>query len=375
MLNELQRSWIEIDRRALAHNAKTLRGILLPETQLLAVVKANAYGHGLLPTAETLAAHVDWFGVDDVDEGIELRTAGIRKPILVLGPTIPSRAEDLVAYDLRPLVSDQEILTPLCRAARKRQKGVSVHLKVDTGMHRQGVMLHQLRDFFDALVSVREILLEGIATHFADADNFLYDQPIADQLQRFSQALHLAHAYGYSGVIRHAAASASAIRFPETHFDLVRIGLALYGIRPVPPDVRLDVDLTPVLSFRCRISQIKTIEKDAAIGYGFTERVKRKSRIAVLPIGYADGYDRKLSSRGRILVHGCFAKVLSRISMNLTVIDVTDIPQTRAGDIATVIGRDGENEITAWDIASVLETIPYEVLVRLHPRLPRRVIT
>lgn len=377
MMRACHRTWIEIDEDALAANARMLRALLSPGTQLLAVVKANAYGHGLVPVSRILESHADWLGVDALEEGIALREAGISAPILVFGYTPPERAAELIRYRLRQVVSDLQMLGALDDAARHLGERAVVHLKIETGMGRQGLLAEDLPRFLSALKDFRGVVLEGAATHFAHADTGDGYDDTAQQAQRFRQAIEVFSAFALAPLLRHASASSGAFLSREFHFDLVRFGIALYGVWPAPhfPEMLVRqgraLSLRPVLTWRCRIAQVKRLPSGAPIGYGGTERLARESRIAVLPIGYADGYDRRLSSRGNVLIGGKRARVLGRVSMNIIVADITDIPDAQTGGAATILGRDGNEEISAWELAKTIGTIPYEVLARLNPLIPR----
>jgi alanine racemase len=371
------RTWIEIDRSALRHNVAEFRRFLSPSTKLLAVVKANAYGHGLTVTARAIEDVVDWFGVDSLEEGIELRDSGIRSPILVLGFTPAERASEIVRHDLRQVVYDLETVGALDDASRHLGQRAAVHLKIETGLVRQGIPPEDLPRFLAALPEFPGVELEGITTHFANADDV--DDPSFTllQLARFHMAHEILRSFGIRPRFRHISASAATMLYPDAHFDLVRVGIALYGLLPspnVPQELNrrgTPMTLEPVLRLKTRIAQLSSVPAGTAIGYGLSERVARDSKVAVLPLGYADGYDRRLSSQGEVLISGKRAKVLGRVMMNIIVVDVTDIKEARPGAVATVIGRDGDDAITIDEIAERIGTINYEVVSRLNPLLPR----
>lgn len=363
------RTWIEIDRSAFKHNVEAIRALTPQRTAFMAVVKANAYGHGLLETATSLAPLVDWFGVENIDEALALRSAGVTAPILLLGRNDLHHAEDAVANEIHQFVYDVESLQALHRAAVRLEKMAHAHVKVDTGMGRQGVLVEELSALLGFWHYDHGVLLSGIATHLAAADDPLFDDYTRAQLQDFKKACAMAG----SAVLRHAAASAGTLRFPEAHFDLVRVGLGLYGVHPAPQS-GLALALHPVAHMRTRIVQTKTLPAGHSVGYGRTERLQRPSCIAVLPVGYADGYDRRLSRVGEVLIAGKRARVLGTVMMNITVIDVTDIPEAREGSVVTLLGQDGHEHIDAQELAERIGTIPYEVIARLSSTLPRVIV-
>lgn len=372
----VHRTWIELDRGALIANSRELRKLLGPQVLMLAVVKANAYGHGLVPVGRALETEVDWFGVDSVDEGIALRDANVRKPVLVLGFTPYERSAEVIRYDLRQVVYDLEAIGALDDASHRLGMRALVHMKIETGMARQGIPAEELARFLSVLPRFSGVSVEGATTHLANVDD---EDPTFTELQltRFHTALEVFRKFEMPPKIRHASSSAAAMIAPDAHFDLVRFGIALYGLWPaahIPGILALSgkvLELTPVLAWRTRIAQVKEIPQGSPVGYGLTERVNRDARIAVLPVGYADGYDRRLSSRGQVIIAGKRAKVLGVVMMNIIVVDVTDIPGAKPGVVATLIGRDGKDEISAFDIAEQIGTIHYEVLARLNPLLPR----
>jgi len=371
--------WIEIDRRALVHNAGRFRAFLGPGQKLMAVVKANAYGHGLLEASDiVLRAGADWLGVNSVEEGAALREAGVGAPILVLGAVLLEDLERAVRSDLRLTVYSRETADALGRVAAKLKKKARVHLKVETGTQRQGVRAGDLLPMARRILSRRGLLLEGLSSHFANIEDTTSSAYPDTQLSLFRAAAARLERAGIEIPMKHMSCTAASILFPATYFDMIRVGIGLYGLWPSKETLlscrlqkRKPVELRPVLSWRSRIAQVKPVPKGAFIGYGGTFRTTRTSRLAVIPVGYYDGYDRKLSNAAYVLIRGRRAAVRGRVAMDFITADVTDIPGAGLEDEVTLIGRDGREAITAESLASLAGTIGYEILARLNPQIPR----
>jgi len=367
------RTWIDLDRTALAHNVLTFRCLLPPDCRLMAVCKSNAYGHGLYDLAPALQEMgVDWFGVDSIVEAATLREKRIRKPILVLGYTLPSRFLEAEHHDVSLTVSNPENLRELASAPKLRR--LRIHLKLDTGMHRQGF----LRSQWDAMLGLvrecgRRVEVEGVYTHFAAAKDPSRREYTERQIREFERAVLRLWRSGLRP-LRHASATAGVLNYPEAAYDLARVGIGLMGYWPAAATKRAwegKVVLKPVLAWRTIISEIKTLGKGAGIGYDLTASLAKRGRVGICPIGYWHGFPRSLSSVGEVLVRGCRAKVLGTISMDMVVIDLGQIAGARVGDVVTVIGRDGREEITAMDVAHRGGVSHYEFLTRLNPLIQK----
>jgi alanine racemase len=375
-------TWIEVSRGAVRHNIALFRELLTPGTALMAVVKANAYGHGLEQVAAVCAdAGVEMLGVHTAGEVAALRRSGIALPIMVMGYLTPTQIAQVVDPDVHVLLSSSEVLAALAAHARRLGVALPVHVKVDTGTHRQGV------DPVDAAAIAESaraagLAVAGVATHFANIEDTTDHSYAYLQLSRFRETV--AAVNERVGPVRwvHAACSAAALLFREADFGMVRVGISLYGHWPSKETYlswllehgRDGVKLEPALTWHARVGQVKGVEAGAPIGYGLTYRTTRPSRIAVLPVGYAEGYPRALSSRGRVLLHGRTGRVAGRVCMNIVMVDVTDIPGVQGGDVATLIGRDGEERVTVEELGENAGTINYEILARLSPTLPRVVV-
>ena len=365
-----------IDLGALRHNLAQVRR-LAGAREVIAVVKADAYGHGAVPVARALAAEgVTRFGVALVEEGRALREAGIRGEILVLGGFTEDQAAEIVELGLTATIFHAGHADALNQAARHARRVAPIHAKIDTGMGRLGFSVDEAPEAVAALARCAFLRIEGLMTHFADAD--LADPAYArEQVARFDRVHEALTARGVAVPLRHAANSAAVMAASWRSapggplYDAVRPGLMLYGVRPGPA-VGAGVDLRPVLSLTTRILLLKRVPPGTPISYGRTFVTGRDSLIAILPIGYADGYPRALSNAGRVLVRGRAAPVVGRVCMDLTMVDVTDAPGAAEGDEAVVIGAQGAAAITAEDVAAGAGTIAYEILCGIGPRVPRR---
>ncbi len=357
---------VEISLPALRHNFRQVAR-RVGAVPIIAVVKANAYGHGVGPVTRTLlTAGAHQLGVATVAEGQELRHAGITAPILVMGGIFPDDMPLLQELNLTPVLPSRDAILMATRLMKSHSAPLPVHLKVDTGMSRLGLTREE---FLDILCSnwPPTLRLEGLMSHLASAD--AHDGASAEnQLARFRELLDAAKSAGLAVPAAHIANSAAILRFPASYFDLVRPGLMLYGYVNGPTAA---ADLRPALSWKTRIVQVKRVGAGQSVSYGGTFVTSSPSTLAILPVGYADGYSRALSNRGHVLVGGRTVPIVGRICMDLTVVDVSDLPDVRPGDEAVLLGRQGVAAITADDLAAWQDTISYEVLCQISPRLTR----
>ena len=375
-------NWVEVDAGALRGNLMEFGRRVGPETALGAVVKSNAYGHGMLECAAlAVEAGASWLCVNNVDEGVALRRAGHRLPVLVMGYVPLERLGEVVAADLRPVVYNRQTVDRLQREAAAADRIVPVHVKAETGTNRQGVLEGDLPEFVRAIRASAHLWLEGLTTHFANIEDTTDHGFAESQIAAYGRMGRILEELGGRAPIRHAACSAAALLFDRTHLDLARIGISLYGIWPSKETYvsclerrKMALDLRPVLTWKTRIAQVKDVPEGGYVGYGCTWRAGRDSRIAVLPIGYYEGYDRGLSGVAHVLVRGRRAPVRGRVCMNMTMVDVTDVPGADLEDEVVLLGRQGEERITAEQLASWCGTIPYEIVSRIHPSLPRVVV-
>jgi alanine racemase len=372
MFHQQRPTWAEISLTALKHNYLTIKNHLTAGAQLMAVVKADAYGHGAVECSRALESiGADWFGVALVEEGVELRQAGIVRPIFCLGGFWRGQADDVVAHDLTVAVFRLDQAEELDAKAREAGRVANFHLKVDTGMGRLGLRLDDLAEFARSLSQFRHIKLDGVMTHFADADG---DDPAYTdaQIARYDEAVRILRELGFNPSWRHLANSAGIHAYPQSHGNLARAGATLYGLsRDVLSSKLEPFDLRPVMSLHSRIVMLKTAPARASLGYGCTFTTERESRVATIPIGYADGLRRAHSNNGRVLVRGEFAPICGRVSMDLTIIDVTDVPDIAVGDEVILIGEQNGLRITAEDLAEQIGTISYEIVTEISARVPR----
>jgi alanine racemase len=373
-------SWVEIDVAAIRSNVEAFRARLPASTAIAAVVKSNAYGHGVDVVAPAaLEAGASWLAVINLQEAIELQEAiGPEVPILILGHVPLEGVEHAVARDLRLTLYDDRVLEAASNAAARLGRTARVHLKAETGTHRQGLMPDALLALARRIAGDPHVELEGLGTHFADIEDTTDHSFASTQVERFAAAADRIQRELRVEPLRHTACSAAAILFPDTHLDIARIGISLYGLWPSTAtqvsarERKLgDFRLTPAMGWKTIVAQLKEVPEGGYVGYGRTWRAARPSTIAVLPVGYYEGYDRSLSGRAHVLVAGRRAPVVGRICMNMTMVDVTDVPLVEAGQTVVLMGRDGGEEVSADRLGDWAGTIHYEIVSRIHPSVPR----
>ena len=366
-------TWAAIDLDALASNFNHVKTRVGVGVEVMGVVKANAYGHGAAACAHRLRKEgARWFGVAMPEEGIQLRDAGIRENILSLGGFWAGQAQACITHRLIPVVYRLDMIEALNRAAKDASVTATVHAKIDTGMGRLGVRFDEVNEFVSRLKQFENIRVDGLVTHFAAADEHACEPLTDNQVQRFENAVQVFREHGYQPSYRHLANSAAIFSQPKAHGNMVRPGGVLYGLwRDV---LATEVDgstFRPVMSLRSRITMLKWVLTGETIGYGCTFEASRKSLIATLPVGYDDGYMRGLSNRAHVIIRGAFAPVVGRISMDLTLIDVTDVPNASMDDEVTLFGVAGDKSIPVEHLAKTIGTLSYEVTCRVGERVPR----
>jgi alanine racemase len=372
-LSELirQRAWVEITQDALAHNVREIKQILSPKTELMAVVKADAYGHGAVKVAETvLESGCTALAIATLGEGIELREAGITAPILLLGAiNTPEEIEALTHWQLQPTICNLQQAVVFSQTLSRLDKTLPVHLKLDTGMSRLGTDWKEATEFVELVHSYGRLRLTSIYSHLATADD--PDPTLMKQQQQlFEKAIDRLCFSASQRPLLHLANSAATLSDRTLHYDLVRVGLALYGLYPAP-HLGSTVNLRPVLQVKARVSQVKTISPGSGVSYGHKYISDRTVRVAVVSIGYADGVPRNLSNRLQVLLRGQLVPQIGAITMDQLMLDVSTIPDVQPGEIVTLIGKDGDLEISADDWAKSLGTISWEILCGFKHRLPR----
>jgi len=374
-------NWVEISKDNLMHNLSVIRKLIGKEKKLMAVVKSNAYGHGMLEVARIATkGGADWLGVNSVEEGIELRDKGIQEPILILGYVPLKDLKEAIKNNFRLTVYNEETVEELDKISKEVKKSIPIHIKIETGTNRQGVKDEELASLLKFIRNSPLLKLEGISTHFAnieDTTDHSYAQYQLDEFKKITTKFFRKE----DNLIRHTACSAAILLFPETHYEMVRAGISMYGLWPSkqtkvsfsmkgkePPELK------PVLSWKTTIAQLKDVPEGSYIGYGCTYRTTRKAKIAVLPVGYYDGYSRAFSNVSYVLVKGRRAPVRGRVCMNIIMIDVTDIEDVNLEDEVVLLGRQGDEEITADYLAGLASTINYEIVTQINPMLERKVV-
>ena len=375
--------WAEIDLKAIAHNVCELRRITQPESKMMAVVKSNGYGHGAIEVAKcALQNGATSLGVARIEEGIQIRETGIRAPILIFGYTLPDRAADLLEYELTPCVYTVASARKFSKTAASLGKKIKAHLKVDTGMGRLGQLANNFKadnstainadDIEEALAiaGLNSLELEGIFTHFATADSS--DKSYAEkQLHLFINYLKRLQQAGVNPPVTHAANSAALIDMPQSHLDMVRPGIAIYGLYPSDEVRKKKANLKPAMALKTRIIHLKKVPAGFKVSYGITHETRKPTTIATVPVGYADGLSRGLSSRGQMLVHGQRVPIIGRICMDLTMLDVGSIENVQMGDEVVIFGQQGNETLTVDEMAAMLKTINYEIVSTITARVPR----
>lgn len=357
---------------AICHNVLAAKKIVGDNTKIMAIIKADGYGHGAVTIAKTLNnIEVDAFGIAIIEEGIELRKAGINKPILILGYTPVQQYKYLLKYDITQTIFQLNAAQELSKAAMKLQKKAKIHIKIDTGMSRIG--FSDTKESLDEIkqISLMEgIQIEGIFTHFACADE-KEKASAKNQLERYLNFVNCLEQLGIYIPIKHISNSAGVIDLPEAHLDMVRCGIATYGLYPSDEVIKESIILKPAMEIKSHVSYVKEIEAGIGVSYGSTFVTTRKTKIATIPVGYGDGYPRGLSSKGRVLIHGKSAPILGRVCMDQFMVDVTEIENVNQGDAVTLVGKEGDEFISVEELANLANSFNYEFICNVGKRVPR----
>ncbi len=379
MLKAEERAWAEIDLDAISHNIRQIREYVRPETKILAAVKADAYGHGYLQVAKTLLNHgADWLAVACIDEAVQLRRCNVKCPILILGHTTGQEAETVVKEEIIPACFSYELALELSRAATKLGMRVKIHVKLDTGMGRVGLRYTEdeavNRETIDTILKMAvlpNLDIDGIFTHFSSADEGAGDEYTKMQFHRFQDACERIKANGLEIPLRHCCNSAALIRFPEMHMDMVRPGIILYGMKPSPSVDCGRLHLKPAMQFKARITHIKEVEEGVSVSYGRRYETAGVTKIATVPVGYADGYSRILSGKSQVIAGGKICDVIGNICMDQCMIDVSSVNTISVGDDVILFGRSDDIELPVESLAEKMGTINYEILCIIGKRIPR----
>ena len=369
-MKQFNRTYAEVNLDAIRHNIDEVHKNIKEGTKVMAIVKANAYGHGAVQVAKALYDQVDAYGVAMIEEAIELRKAGIDKLILILGYTGEESYEDLVQYQISQTVYTWEMAEQLSETALKHGKKAKIHIKVDTGMSRIGLQVTEdSADLIAGIAKLPNIEIEGIFTHFAQADE--YDKtPTQKQIALFQKMITMLEERNVKIPIHHCSNSAGIVEIPEANMDMVRAGITLYGMWP-SEEVAHNISLHPVMSLKSHIAFVKTLGKGRKISYGGIYETPSEKRIATIPVGYADGYARGLSNKGYVLIHGKKAPICGRVCMDQFMVDVTEIPEAKEGDPVTLLGKDGSECITMEELGELSGRFNYEFACLITPRVPR----
>jgi len=362
-----------VDLNAIRHNLLEVRSKLNSDTKLMVIIKADAYGHGAVPLAKAIgdSGKIDSYGVAIIEEAVELREAGITTPMLILGFTPKEQYDLVVAYDVAQTVFQYEMAQALSEEACSQGKIAKIHIKLDTGMSRIGFTdTAESVEVIKKIAKLPNIEIEGLFSHFARADEIDKTSTIK-QLQRYINFVDLLLKEKINIPVKHIANSAGIIEFPEAYFNMVRCGIATYGIYPSDVVNQNDIKLIPAMELKTHVIYVKDVEAGVGISYGATYVTDQQRRIATIPVGYADGYSRNLSNHGKVIIHGKYAPIVGRICMDQFMVDVTDIEEVKQGDLVTLLGRDGDAFISAEELAEWSHSFAYELVCTVGKRIPR----
>jgi len=373
---KLNRAWAEVNLDNIAHNVREIRRVTDKRAEIMGIVKADAYGHGVMEVTKTLLANgVTYLAVSMLDEAIQLRNAGISVPILILSYTDPIRSDEIIENEVTQAVFSHELAEALSNAAVRLGKHAKIHIKIDTGMGRVGFLpgYSAVKDVV-RIAKLPGIIIEGLFTHFSSADES--DREYTNmQFERFMSICTELNRIGVYIPIKHVANSAAILQYPETHLDMVRPGVILYGMMPSDEVEGSDIDLRPAMTLKANITMVKEVEPDTSISYGRMFTTSRKTQIATVPIGYADGYTRLLSNKGHMLVHGKRVPVLGRICMDQCMVDISDIEEeVHVGDEVVIFGTQNGETVSIEELAGQIGTINYELVSIIGKRIPRAYI-
>ncbi len=374
--------WVEIDRAAFSHNIRQFRHLIGDSRKMTVVVKSNAYGHGLIETSRLAAEYgADWLGVNSLEEALAIKEHGIDLPVILLGYVPLVDLKKAVENNLRLTVYNTKTVEELGKITSSLQKKAHLHIKTETGVYRQGIIGSDLLPFIQKIQEYPYLVAEGLSMHFANIEDTTDHNYAQSQLDKFKEYIDRLSDKSIRIPIKHVACSAATILFPETYFDMVRVGIGVYGLWPsketylscIKEQIE-PVNITPVLTWKTRVVQIKDVPEGAFIGYGCTYKTTRPTKLAVLPVGYYDGYDRHLSNASYVLISGKRAPLRGRVAMNFITVDVTDIRDVQLEVEVVLLGQQEEERLSAEYLASLCGTINYEIVSRINPKTPRFVI-
>jgi len=372
------RTWIEISKENLSENIKVFRNIISRKTKLMAVIKANAYGHGFGQVLSIIKDEVDWLGVDSLEEALRIRKSGVKTPVLVMGYTPLNDLINAVKNDISFVVYDKDSIVKALSLSHKNTP--KMHIKIETGLNRQGVKTNDALELYKIMSKNKNnIYPEGVSTHFADIEDTLDSSYAEKQLKHFKSTIDYFKCKN-KNIMVHCAATAASMLYKKTHLDMIRVGIGIYGLWPSKETkIALKIknvkfDLKPVLSWKSMIVQVKKVKTGESVGYGRTWYAPRDSLIGIVPVGYSDGYDRGLTNKSHVLIKGKKAPVVGRVAMNMIMVDVTESNGVKVGDNITLIGKENNNEVSADNLAELLNTINYEIVSKINPGILRKII-
>jgi alanine racemase len=361
-------TFAEIDLGAIRHNLEIVSHIVKSDTKILGVVKADAYGHGIKEVSKAIIDYVDYFGVASIDEAAVLRSIGIKTPILVIGAILPEETEGVLKFNVIQTVSDMDVPRRLSKLAGARNKKVKVHVKIDTGMGRLGFWHEEAIGFIKKIAKLKNIIIDGIFTHFpnAEADRVFTH----NQIRNFKRLVEILWDNDIYIPIKHTANSMGLIDFKDSHMNMVRPGLMMYGIYP-KESLMKSILLKPALTLKTKITYLKSMPKGRSVSYGMTYVTRKPTKIATIPVGYGDGYSRHFSNKAQVLINGRRCPIVGRVCMDMCMVDVGHLKNPKVGDDVILIGSQAGDIIRAEELAGIINTIPYEVLCNIGHRVPR----
>lgn len=372
------RTWIEISKDNLIENIKVFRNIIPRKTKLMAVIKANAYGHGFYQVLSVIKDEVDWLGVDSLEEALRIKEAGVKIPVLVMGYTPLKDLIHAVRNGISFVVYDKDSIVKVLSLSYKNTP--KMHIKIETGLNRQGIKTNDALKLFKIMSKNKNnVYLEGVSTHFADIEDTLDSSYAEKQLKCFKSTIDLFKRENKNTMV-HCAATAASMLYKKTHLDMIRVGIGIYGLWPSKETKialkikNVKLDLKPVMTWKSMIVQVKKVKMGESVGYGRTWYAPRESLIGIVPVGYSDGYDRGLTNKSHIIIKGRKAPVVGRVAMNMIMVDVTELNNVRVGDSVTLIGKDRKNEVSAECLAELLNTINYEIVTKINPGILRKIV-
>ena len=376
-MTEIQpKTWVEINQENLLFNIDQFRQRIGDKVKFCAVIKSDAYGHGAKQIATLSASKVDYFAVDSIEEAMEIKDVVNNKPILILGYTLLENLSIVAENNFHQVVANIETLEKITELDLE----INIHLKIETGTSRQGILPEKIESFIALFKNNSKLKLAGVSTHFANIEDTTDSSFAMGQLEKYKQAIQIFEKNGYNNIIKHTASSAAAIVYPETYFDLVRVGIGLYGLWSSPQTLvsanqnNVNFELKPVLSWKTKVAHVKTIPKGSYVSYGCTERMEKDTKVVVLPIGYRDGFDRRFSSIGTVLINGTRCKLIGRVCMNMVIVNVDHLDNVKLEDEVILIGTQNGETITADEIASKIGTINYEIVTRINNKIKKIIL-